>query len=920
MATAAEKKPTPPTAGPVNTLNRQSIADAIGALNSATIALANLLSQITPGAVAPTTAKPAAKPAATNQVAEGDQTQPASKDWDDDDSEAKNLFSRIKDFFTGSENAKETDAEKKKKHFHGHTHDNADVGHLHGAYGGYGLGPGIPASAVEEGAEEASESAGEEAGEVAAGTSELSEYDPFPFGEDGEGYKYSESELRDDHGRWASGEEGPAPVTPEGAHGGEYHRNQEVVGNHTHTIPTTYGGTKNAVPHMHPHPGGSSPHDHNWSVTKGTMGGSPLWGKDYDPFPFEEGEGEKYSENQPREPAGGPGGGQFASAGGGSSSGSEHTHAPVDHRTEVGRHLHQIAKQTLRMPDALLGVMGGPTKEQARMVQEGVTHTHLTDRPLSHEHLYTGRVQTIRAGPTKDFEEGEDTEMEVGTKRNFDPNVGGGVDRDKLSEDDFAGPNRSFPIVKPGDVSDAIHSIGRSKSDPETIKAGIIRIAKRKGFVDQLPDEWKTDSKEDAYDKSFEDTFAEMLEDDLAKEASSFVAFKDTDGAWRWLATSTNKYEDREGEIFPERSHLAYVDYVDRTKDYPELWLWHTPGSRVGVANQIDYADGFVLMTGTFDKGKEEVAEKLANYQEPLGTSHGYRYIKQKSSNVYDYYRSFEMSVLPRRAASNIYNIWAQWTAKAIKEATTMGLSPQKRQFFVSLLGEDGTETVEKSLQSINTTLQAKGVNWKEFSEAVFTNGDGPDPDPKPEPQPEPGDPDPEKAKTLVKAKAAGDVKCPKCGSMVDSEDLKDHGDDEASEKELRHMKAAGEVKCPQCGSMVDPEDLVDHGADEDEEDAAGNKKSAKAADPLVEILAGIKGLGERLSALETKAETVEGKLENDAPRRSKANLPRPTDNPDNVIDGEGRFKGAAATAESKPAAIDPFVEQLTGMVRSNAN
>jgi len=77
-----------------------------------------------------------------------------------------------------------------------------------------------------------------------------------------------------------------------------------------------------------------------------------------------------------------------------------------------------------------------------------------------------------------------------------DPNVGGGVDRSKIPDEDFAGKNRSFPIVTPGDVSDAASSIGRAgpgNYDSATLKANIIRIAKRKGaaFVAQLPKAWQ---------------------------------------------------------------------------------------------------------------------------------------------------------------------------------------------------------------------------------------------------------------------------------------------------------------------------------------------------------------------------------------------------------------------------------------------
>ena len=83
-------------------------------------------------------------------------------------------------------------------------------------------------------------------------------------------------------------------------------------------------------------------------------------------------------------------------------------------------------------------------------------------------------------------------------KRQMDPNVGGGVDRDKIPSADFAGRDRSFPIVTPGDVSDAASSIGRagaSNYSSDQLKRNIIRIARRKGdaFVAQLPDSWKSE-------------------------------------------------------------------------------------------------------------------------------------------------------------------------------------------------------------------------------------------------------------------------------------------------------------------------------------------------------------------------------------------------------------------------------------------
>ena len=80
-------------------------------------------------------------------------------------------------------------------------------------------------------------------------------------------------------------------------------------------------------------------------------------------------------------------------------------------------------------------------------------------------------------------------------KRDVDPNVGGGTDRDKIPAEDFAGRDRSFPIVKPGDVQDAASSIGRAGPDNYTsdeLRQRITSIAERKGpqFVAQLPESW----------------------------------------------------------------------------------------------------------------------------------------------------------------------------------------------------------------------------------------------------------------------------------------------------------------------------------------------------------------------------------------------------------------------------------------------
>lgn len=113
--------------------------------------------------------------------------------------------------------------------------------------------------------------------------------------------------------------------------------------------------------------------------------------------------------------------------------------------------------------------------------------------PLEGDGTVTPEWQDWKAEKDAFYDGSEESRSLWAAKRDFDSHVGGGVDRDKIPAEDFAGPGRSFPIVTPGDVSDAASSLGRAKGNRDAIKNNIIRIARRKGpnFVAELPDTWK---------------------------------------------------------------------------------------------------------------------------------------------------------------------------------------------------------------------------------------------------------------------------------------------------------------------------------------------------------------------------------------------------------------------------------------------
>jgi hypothetical protein len=74
-------------------------------------------------------------------------------------------------------------------------------------------------------------------------------------------------------------------------------------------------------------------------------------------------------------------------------------------------------------------------------------------------------------------------------------------ERDAADSSDFAGKGKSFPILKPGDVSAAAHALGQAgsaNSSTSTIKSNIIAIAKRKGWTKYLPKAWQDGTKKES--------------------------------------------------------------------------------------------------------------------------------------------------------------------------------------------------------------------------------------------------------------------------------------------------------------------------------------------------------------------------------------------------------------------------------------
>ncbi len=224
---------------------------------------------------------------------------------------------------------------------------------------------------------------------------------------------------------------------------------------------------------------------------------------------------------------------------------------------------------------------------------------------------------------------------------------------------------------------------------------------------------------------------AGQTKEETPADGGVFRAFRDTTGALRWVAIHSNNYQDREGETFSADSHKEYVDWVDRTKNFPALRLWHVPFD-LGFADMVDFDGNFMVSTGTFAKEFEHVGEALERSKEPLGCSHGFQYRPQDlRDGVYDRYRSFEVSVLPLERAANLH------TAFFARGDIPM-LTTEKREFAVKMGGEEFATAIENTTATMKEGADKTGVTFKGLVDFYMKDDESPEGEAAPETPPEP--------------------------------------------------------------------------------------------------------------------------------------------------------------------------------------
>lgn len=220
-------------------------------------------------------------------------------------------------------------------------------------------------------------------------------------------------------------------------------------------------------------------------------------------------------------------------------------------------------------------------------------------------------------------------------------------------------------------------------------------------------------------EKSFFGKIADAFKSVLGNKPNlenGFTVFIDQKGDYRWMTFVSNNHRDRHKELFTADAHKEFIDYLDNGGEMPELRLWHVPGSKCGKADFGAEINGFTVFSGTFDKDKPHVALNLAKLsaQKALGTSHGYRYTSVEKDGSINWYRTFEISPLPKDQAAN------PWLSLGtlVKESEHM-LTDKKKNFLKSIMKPEDVEAMEKAIDSGTSTLhgflEGIGVDSKDI-------------------------------------------------------------------------------------------------------------------------------------------------------------------------------------------------------------
>lgn len=166
-------------------------------------------------------------------------------------------------------------------------------------------------------------------------------------------------------------------------------------------------------------------------------------------------------------------------------------------------------------------------------------------------------------------------------------------ERDSYDAEDFAGPDRSFPITSQAQLDAAAKLIGHA-DDPATVKKKAIAIAKRKGF--KLPESWQEEDGDKKEERS------EASEYHALYMPVTHLSRRDAD-EWIVEGQATAEVPDSYGTIFTyEASKRAFQNWYNKYANVREMHGKKAVGK--GIAVTYDDANKRILVRTRVSKAE----------------------------------------------------------------------------------------------------------------------------------------------------------------------------------------------------------------------------------------------------------------------------------------------------------------------------
>lgn len=202
--------------------------------------------------------------------------------------------------------------------------------------------------------------------------------------------------------------------------------------------------------------------------------------------------------------------------------------------------------------------------------------------------------------------------------------------------------------------------------------------------------------------------------------SSSFKVFKDkATGKTRWVAFSSNCYEDLDKELFTTAAIEEAIDYADKTNEQGPLCVFHVEEAAIGQCDFQGLHNGFLIESGTFDEtdlGKT-AEEFFLKTDKEWQVSIGFKFrAGDELDGTYDWFRFRERSVCPMGTAANPYTDFGIFTGgdKEVDERKIVTLT--------EIFGEDRTKKLLETAEEKSRTLDAANIRHKEAKTEEMTD------------------------------------------------------------------------------------------------------------------------------------------------------------------------------------------------------